>query len=274
MALNIVQVDAFTNQPFGGNPAAVCVTQAPLAEEKMQAIAAEMNLSETAFLYRLGDTEEEGFSIRWFSPAVEVALCGHATLASAHTLWSEGHLTPGKAAKFKSQSGWLGAQQTEDGWIELDFPAQPVTSAHVTPQLVKSLCCQGDIRTVSKNDVNYLIEIHSEKSVRTLKPDFSALKQLPTQGVIVTAAADDESPYDFVSRYFCPKIGVNEDPVTGSAHTSLAPYWQAKLGKSVMLAKQVSQRGGVIKVDCAAADRVLISGQAVTVLKGELMVAN
>ncbi|MEM6449609.1 MAG: PhzF family phenazine biosynthesis protein [Cyanobacteria bacterium P01_D01_bin.105] len=274
MGLKIVQVDAFTNQPFSGNPAAVCVTEAPLAAERMQAIAAEMNLSETAFLHRLGDTEEEGFSIRWFSPEIEVALCGHATLASAHTLWSEGHLSQGAAAKFKSQSGWLGAQQKEGGWIELDFPTQPVTPTNIMPQLIKSLGCQGDIRTVSKNSVNYLVEVQSEQSVRTMSPDFEALKQLPIQGVIVTAAAKDGMSYDFVSRYFCPKIGINEDPVTGSAHTSLAPYWQAKLSKPVMLAQQISKRGGVIKVDCTTADRVLISGQAITILKGELIVAH
>lgn len=272
MSLKIIQVDAFTNQPFGGNPAAVCVTQKPLEETQMQAIAAEMNLSETAFLHPLSSNEEDGFSIRWFSPATEVDLCGHATLASAHTLWSEGYLSQGTAARFKSRkAGWLGAQQKADGWIELDFPENPVKPAHVMPQLVKSLCCQGDIRTVTKSEANYLVETHSAKSVRAMTPDFAELKKLPVQGVIVTAAAEDEA-YDFVSRYFCPSIGINEDPVTGFAHTSLAPYWQAKLGKTVMLAKQVSARGGVVKVDCAKTGRVLISGQALTVLRGELLV--
>lgn len=271
MSLKIVQVDAFTDQPFGGNPAAVCVTEGPLAEETMQAIAAEMNLSETAFLYPLNGSESDGFSLRWFTPTTEVDLCGHATLASAHVLWSEGYLSAGTAAKFKSQSGWLGAQQRESGWIELDFPAQPVSPAHVMPQLVRSLCCQGDIRTVTKSEVNYLVETHSEQSVRDMAPDFTELQKLPVQGVIVTAAAENES-YDFVSRYFAPAVGINEDPVTGSAHTSLAPYWQEKLGKSVMMAQQVSARGGVIKVNCTDSGRVLISGQAVTVLKGELLI--
>ena len=270
MSLQIVQVDAFTNKPFSGNPAAVCITQAPLAEEKMQAIAAEMNLSETAFLYPLGSSEA-GFSIRWFTPAAEVDLCGHATLASAHVLWSEGHLSAGSAAKFKSQSGWLGAKQTENGWIELDFPAQPLRATHVMPQLVKALCCQGNIRSVSRSEANYLVETHSEKSVREMTPDFTEMQKLPVQGIIVTSTTDDDA-YDFVSRYFAPTVGINEDPVTGSAHTSLAPYWQEKLGKSVMLAQQVSERGGIIKVECAADNRVLISGQAVTVLKGELLV--
>ncbi|MFK8181805.1 MAG: PhzF family phenazine biosynthesis protein [Phormidesmis sp.] len=271
MSLKIVQVDAFTDKPFGGNPAAVCVTEGPLEDAKMQAIAAEMNLSETAFLHPLGNTEADGFSIRWFSPTTEVDLCGHATLASAHTLWSEGYLSEGTAAKFKSRrAGWLGAQQQANGWIELDFPEQPVKPAHVMPQLVKSLCCQGDIRTVTKSQSNYLVETHSEKSVRAMTPDFVELKKLPVQGVIVTAAAEDPS-YDFVSRYFCPSIGINEDPVTGFAHTSLAPYWQEKLGKSVMLAQQVSARGGVIQVDCTKTDRVLISGQALTVMRGDLL---
>lgn len=270
MGLKIVQVDAFTDQPFKGNPAAVCVTKGPLEDERMRAIAAEMNLSETAFLYPLGSPEEEGFSLRWFTPTTEVDLCGHATLASAHVLWTEGHLSGGNAAKFKTRSGWLSAQQ-KDGWIELDFPTQPVSSTHVMPQLVKSLCCQGNIRTVTKSDANYLVETHSEKSVREMTPDFAEMRKLPVQGVIVTAAADSEE-YDFVSRYFGPAVGINEDPVTGSAHTSLAPYWQEKLGKSVMLAQQVSERGGVIRVDCAQADRVKISGQAVTVMKGELTV--
>jgi len=270
VSLKIVQVDAFTNRPFTGNPAAVCVTQGPLEVAKMQAIAAEMNLSETAFLHRLGDREEEGFSLRWFTPTTEVDLCGHATLASAHVLWSEGYLSDSQTAKFKSQSGWLSAQKKADGWIELDFPTQPVVrSGHVMPQLVKALCCQGNIRSVHKSEANYLIETHSEKSVREMTPDFAEIQKIPTQGIIVTAAADGDT-YDFVSRYFAPAVGINEDPVTGSAHTSLAPYWQEKLGKSVMLAQQVSERGGIIKVECAQADRVLISGQALTVLKGEL----
>ena len=270
MSLKVVQVDAFTDRPFGGNPAAVCITPSPIAAEKMQAIAAEMNLSETVFLYPLGSSDADGFSIRWFTPVTEVALCGHATLASAHVLWSEGYLSADTAIKFKSQSGWLGAQ-LKDGWIELDFPAQPTHPTHVMPQLITSLCCQGDIRTVTKSEVNYLVETHSEQSVREMTPNFAALQKLPVQGVIVTAAAEN-APYDFVSRYFAPAAGINEDPVTGSAHTSLAPYWQEKLGKSTMIAQQVSKRGGVIKVSCTDQGRVLISGQAVTVLKGELLV--
>lgn len=271
MGITVIQVDAFTDQPFAGNPAAVCVTPAPLDDDLMGAIAAEMNLSETAFLCPI----EGGYSLRWFTPAVEVDLCGHATLASAHVLWSEGHLGKGETARFNTKSGWLSARQKEDGWIEMDFPSQPVRTTHVMPQLVKSLCCQGNIRSVTTSEINYLVEVHSEEALRAMTPDFDEMRKLPVQGVIVTATADSEG-YDFVSRYFGPSVGINEDPVTGSAHTSLAPYWQEKLEKSVMMAQQVSSRGGVIRVECKssktdeAAARVLISGQAVTTLKGDL----
>ncbi|MGI8934173.1 MAG: PhzF family phenazine biosynthesis protein [Phormidesmis sp.] len=275
MGLTIIQVDAFTDKPFAGNPAAICVTDAPLEEGLMRAIALEMNLSETAFLYPV----EGGYSLRWFTPAIEVALCGHATLASAHVLWSEGHLSTEQVASFHTQSGWLSARQT-GGWIEMDFPAQPVRSAHVMPELIKSLSDQGNICAVAKNDTNYLVEFQNESAVRSLEPDFTEMKKLPVQGVIVTAAADSDE-YDFVSRYFAPQAGVNEDPVTGSAHASLAPYWQARLGKSKMLARQVSARGGLLRIECrdveenaAEGDRVMISGQAVTTLRGELLIAN
>ena len=276
MGLTIIQVDAFTDRPFAGNPAAVCVTDEPLEEGLMQAIAAEMNLSETAFVCPI----EGGYSLRWFTPATEVDLCGHATLASAHVLWSEGHLTPEAVARFKTRSGWLSASK-KGSWIEMDFPAQPVTvTSYVAPELIKSLCCGGNIRTVAKNDVNYLIELQSEKVLRTLEPDFVEIKKLPLQGIIATATADSDQ-YDFVSRYFAPAVGINEDPVTGSAHTSLAPYWQEKLGKSTMLAQQLSERGGIVRVQCKLPEsnttsasnenRILISGQAITTLKGNLL---
>ena len=271
MGLTIIQVDAFTDRPFAGNPAAVCVTDAPLEEKLMRAIALEMNLSETAFLHPI----EGGYSLRWFTPAIEVDLCGHATLASAHVLWSEGHLPPDKIARFHTRSGWLSAQQ-QNGWIEMDFPARPVRPTHVVPQLVKSLCCHSNIRSVSKGETNYLVEVQSEAALRSLEPDFGEMKKLPVQGVIVTAAAES-SDCDFVSRYFAPAAGVDEDPVTGSAHAALAPYWQEKLGKSKMLARQVSARGGVLRVECSSPSgtedtdgRVLVSGQAVTTLRGEL----
>lgn len=275
MGLTVIQVDAFTNKPFAGNPAAVCVTDAPLEDELMRAIALEMNLSETAFLYPLKGEEGGGYSLRWFTPATEVDLCGHATLASAHVLWSEGHLPANQVARFHTKSGWLSATQKAD-WIEMDFPSQPVRLAHVMPQLISSLCCGGNIRSVSKNDINYLVELQSETALRGLEPDFSEMKKLPVQGVIATAAADSAG-YDFVCRYFGPSVGINEDPVTGSAYTSLAPYWQEKLGKSEMLAQQVSARGGVVRVECISPEadksgRILVSGQAVTTLRGELLV--
>lgn len=271
MGLTVIQVDAFTNKPFAGNPAAVCVMPAPLDDGLMKAIALEMNLSETAFLYPI----EGGYSLRWFTPAAEVDLCGHATLASAHVLWSEGYLPADQSASFHTKSGWLSAVKKGD-WIEMDFPAQPVHLAHVMPQLISSLCCGGNIRSVSKNEVNYLVELRSETDLRDLEPDFNQMKKLPVQGVIATAIADSED-YDFVSRYFGPSVGVNEDPVTGAAHASLAPYWQEKLGKSDMLAQQISARGGVVRVKCMPpeddkSDRVFVSGQAVTTLKGELLV--
>ncbi|MEO1354064.1 MAG: PhzF family phenazine biosynthesis protein [Cyanobacteria bacterium J06635_15] len=275
MTMEIVQVDAFTNQPFKGNPAAVCVTETPLDEALMQSIAAEMNLSETAFLYPQAD----GYSLRWFTPAVEVDLCGHATLASAHVLWTEGYLAPDQTARFQTKSGLLTAQQKGD-WIEINFPPQPVHKTHVTPQLIAALCCHGNINQVLKTDTNFLVELQSEAAVLNLQPDFAKLKSLPVQGIIVTAQpkarpSDSSSEYDFVSRYFAPAVGIDEDPVTGSAHASLGPYWQAKLGKSALLAHQVSPRGGVLKVrygEPDADDRVYISGQAVTVMRGALTV--
>ncbi|MBE9061909.1 PhzF family phenazine biosynthesis protein [cf. Phormidesmis sp. LEGE 11477] len=281
MSLKILQVDAFTNRPFAGNPAAVCVMDTPIEADLMQAIAAEMNLSETAFLWPLEGATEGGYSLRWFTPATEVDLCGHATLASAHVLWSEGYLKPEETARFSTKSGWLSAAKKED-WIELDFPAQPVTvTSYVAPALIKSLCCGGNIRTVAKNEVNYLIELQSETVLRSLEPDFAQIKKLPLHGIIVTAPADSDE-YDFVSRYFAPAVGINEDPVTGSAHTSLAPYWQEKLGKSNMLAQQLSARGGIIRVHCKlpnsntaptdSENRILISGQAITILQGDLMI--
>ncbi|EDX86919.1 phenazine biosynthesis protein PhzF family [Synechococcus sp. PCC 7335] len=276
MPLKIIQVDAFTDRPFAGNPAAVCVMDEPIEESLMQAIAAEMNLSETAFLSPI----EDGYSLRWFTPATEVDLCGHATLASAHVLWSEGYLVSAEVARFKTKSGWLSATK-KGSWIEMDFPAQPVTvTSYVAPELIKSLCCGGDIRTVARNDINYLIELRSEEVLRTLAPDFEAVRKLPVHGVIVTATADSDE-YDFVSRYFAPAVGINEDPVTGSAHTSLAPYWQEKLGKSNMTAQQLSKRGGTVRVQCKVPDsntapvssenRILLSGQAVTTLEGDFL---
>ena len=261
---SVIQVDAFTDQPFAGNPAAVCVSPAPLNETLMQRIATEMNLSETAFLYPLA--EAGNYSLRWFTPTAEIDLCGHATLASAHVLWTEGHLAADITARFHTKSGELSvAPQGE--LLRMDFPAQPVQDASVSPNLVGAMN-HADIVHCSRNRVNILVELRSQKAVANLIPDFDKFKKLNCQGVIVTSAGD--APYDFVSRYFVPSMGIPEDPVTGSSHCSLAPYWQAKLGKDKMVAYQASTRGGVIHVECTA-ERIYISGQAVTVMRGELL---
>lgn len=266
--VTIIQVDAFTNCPFAGNPAAVCVLAAPAHPDWMQAVAAEMNLSETAFLYPIAD----GYRLRWFTPTVEVDLCGHATLASAHTLWSEGHLGPDKVARFHTRSGLLTATQTE-GWITLDFPAQPVKEIATTPELLKTLRGQmpSYIGLGTSDDAMLLVELASEAHVRSLQPDLALMKTLPAMGVIATAPAEDPQ-YDFVSRFFAPAVGIDEDPVTGAAHCALVPYWQEKLGKSAFSAQQISARGGILKLQ-SQGDRVLISGQAVTTLRGTLLSA-
>jgi PhzF family phenazine biosynthesis protein len=265
--LRIVQVDAFSDRPFGGNPAAVCVLPEAADEAWMQSIAAEMNLSETAFLY----PEEGSYHLRWFTPTTEVDLCGHATLASAHVLWREGHLPPDQTARFHTRSGLLTAE-LEGDWITLNFPSQPVQAVTPDPVLLKALRGQEPVFVGANSgggEGNFLVELASEAHVRSLQPDFALMKTLPVMGVIVTSAATAPD-VDFVSRYFAPAAGINEDPVTGSAHCSLAPYWQSKLGKGEFLAQQVSARGGELKVRCEG-ERVFISGQAVTVLRGELV---
>ncbi|ESA34543.1 phenazine biosynthesis protein family [Leptolyngbya sp. Heron Island J] len=264
MKQSIIQVDAFTDRPFGGNPAAVCVSQSPLEDALMQQIATEMNLSETAFLYAL---EGEGnYSLRWFTPTAEIDLCGHATLASAHVLWTEGYLATDITAKFQTKSGELLAGRRGE-LIQLDFPVQPVHDAPLPPTLIAAMN-HADIVHGSRNDVNYLVELRSPQAVANLAPDLNKIAKLPSQGVIVTSVGN--SPYDFVSRYFVPALGIPEDPVTGSSHCSLGPYWQAKLGKDKMIAYQASERSGVLHIECTP-ERVYISGQAVTVLRGELL---
>ena len=263
MALRITQVDAFTDIPFHGNPAAVCVLPQAADAGFMQHVAREMNLSETAFLVRRADG---GFDLRWFTPTVEVALCGHATLASAHVLWDEGHLAHTEPARFCTKSGWLTCRQ-DGAWIAMDFPAKLEEPAAPPAELGAAL--GAPMKYVGKNAFDYLVEVDSEATVRALTPDHAALRRLPVRGVIVTAPAAS-SAYDFVSRFFAPGSGIDEDPVTGSAHCALAPFWAARLGKSNMTAYQASPRGGVVKVSVQG-DRVLLSGQAVTVLRGELI---
>ena len=263
MALNITQVDAFTSQPFGGNPAAVCVLPAPADAVWMQRVAREMNLSETAFLVRREDGE---FDLRWFTPAVEVDLCGHATLASAHVLWEESHLPPNAPAVFHTRSGRLSATLHGE-WIEMDFPAEPDEPVAPPDGLAAALGIEPTY--AGRNRFDYLVEVDTQATVERLTPDFTLLKEMKARGTIVTARADIEG-IDFVSRFFAPRTGVDEDPVTGSAHCCLGPYWQRRLGRDAFTARQVSERGGLVKV-AVRGERVTLSGQAVTVLRGELL---
>jgi PhzF family phenazine biosynthesis protein len=262
MAFPLFVVDAFSDRPFGGNPAAVCLLPGPAEDRWMQQVGREMNLSETAFLHR----EEDGYRLRWFTPAVEVDLCGHATLASAHVLWEQGQLFPDEQVRFHTRSGLLTAQR-QGSWIELDFPAKPVEAAPAPPDLAASLGVTPLF--VGCNKMDYLVEVESEAVVRGLQPNLTRLAVLPVRGVIVTARATTPG-FDFISRFFAPAAGVPEDPVTGSAHCCLGPYWRDKLKKTEMRAYQASARGGVLIVHVAD-PRVYLRGQAVTVLRGELM---
>jgi len=262
MGLRITQVDAFTDTLLAGNPAAVCLLQAPRDEGWMQSVAREMNLSETAFLVRTAD----GYDLRWFTPSLEVALCGHATLASAHVLWEDGHLPSARQARFHTKSGLLTGDRAGE-WIELDFPAKREEPAQAPAGLAEALGVTP--KYVGKNQFDYLVEVDGEVTVRRLTPNHAMLAALPVRGVIVTSRADSAG-YDFVSRFFAPGSGVPEDPVTGSAHCALGPYWQSRLGKSDFVAYQASPRGGVVRVRVAG-DRVKLGGRAVTVLRGELL---
>jgi predicted PhzF superfamily epimerase YddE/YHI9 len=262
MGLPLFQVDAFTDTPFAGNPAAVCLLPEPRDPAWMQRVAAEMNLSETAFLVRRPD----GFDLRWFTPAVEVDLCGHATLASAHVLWEQGPLRPDEVARFHSRSGLLTARRHGQE-IELDFPA--VVAEPCAPPAGLLAALSTPACSVGRNRMDYLVELNTEEAVRKLHPDFARLAELPVRGIIVTARASTPG-FDFVSRFFAPASGVNEDPVTGSSHCCLAPFWRERLGKDEMRAYQASARGGVVGVRVAG-ERVLLRGQAVTVLRGELL---
>jgi PhzF family phenazine biosynthesis protein len=262
MGQRITQVDAFTDRLFAGNPAAVCLLKEAANEQWMQNVAREMNLSETAFLYPL----EGNFTLRWFTPAVEVALCGHATLASAHVLWEEGHLAATQQARFQTKSGLLTAELKGD-WIELDFPAVRVEAANPPPGLVEALGVEA--RYVGKNKFDYFVEAESEGAVRNATPDHTRLRQVEARGVILTSRSASPQ-FDFVSRFFAPGSGIDEDPVTGSAHCALGPYWEKSLQKTEFVAYQASARGGVVRVRVEG-ERVKLAGQAVTVLRGELL---
>ena len=260
----IVQVDSFTSEPFRGNPAGVCLLREEATEAWMQAVATEMNLAETAFvLGRAGGA----FSIRWFTPTVEVPLCGHATLASAHVLWEENRVSPEQPITFHAQSGLLSASRAGD-WICLDFPALPVEECPVPAGLPEVFHCQP-IGVHRNQHGAYLAELDSEKTVRQLQPDLAQLRDKEFNVCIVTARSDTK-PYDFVSRFFAPGLGIDEDPVTGAAHCSLGPYWAERLGTAELVGHQVSKRGGVVRVR-ARGDRVDLLGQAITVIRGEIL---
>jgi PhzF family phenazine biosynthesis protein len=264
MKAMLIQVDAFTEVPFRGNPAAVCLLHNQEDDSWMQAVAAEMNLSETAFLWQYGD----GFSIRYFTPVIEVPLCGHATLASAHVLWEQNLISNHEEIRFHSKSGILSGQRQED-WIRLDFPAHSVEKVEAPQGLAEALGTMP-ISVWSGELGGYLAELDAEASVQSLKPDLPVLKQGKFGPVIVTAPSA-YAPYDFVSRFFWPEGGIDEDPVTGVAHCSLGPYWAERLEKVDVVGHQVSQRGGIVRVRVRG-ERVDILGQAVTVMRGEILV--
>lgn len=257
-----VQVDAFTDRPFGGNPAAVCILPRPRDAAWMQLVAREMNLAETAFLVR----REDGYDLRWFTPGVEVDLCGHATLASAHALWEAGLLGPDDVARFHTRSGLLTAER-RDGLIWLDFPRTPAEPSPPPVQFGEVLGATP--LWVGRSPFDWLVELESEAVVRGLDPELSRIARIDARGVIVTARAED-GRHDFVSRFFAPAAGVPEDPVTGSAHCTLAPFWAERLGRAELAGYQASPRGGTVRTRVVG-DRVLLGGTAVTVARGELL---
>ncbi len=260
-------VDAFTSEPFRGNPAAVCLLDAPGDESWMQSIATEMNLSETAFVVTTPDPDG-ALGLRWFTPTLEVALCGHATLASAHVLWETGRLAPTAIARFATASGILVAGHAPDGSIELDFPALPNTAVDAPPTLAAAL--GTTVVATARNTHDLLVELTDAATVRALTPDVDALAAIDVRAVVVTARGEPGSCYDFVSRCFAPRSGIPEDPVTGSAHCALAPYWAPKLGKQSLVAYQASARGGVVTCRLAGAHHVILGGTATTIWHGEL----
>jgi PhzF family phenazine biosynthesis protein len=268
MPAPLFQVDAFANRPFGGNPAAVCLLERPADAGWMQCVAAEMNLAETAFVV----PSDGAYGLRWFTPTVEVGLCGHATLASAHALWESGRVAPTKTIAFQTLSGVLTAERDGDR-IAITLPVRPVIECEAPDGLVEALGAAPKVVTTTVSGEgstahgNMLLEFADEATVRGLTPRFGALKDFPF-GVIATARAA-RAPHDFVSRYFAAPYGIDEDPVTGSAHCSLAPYWAGILRKTRFVAWQASARGGELHV-ALQGDRVRLAGYAVTVLKGEL----
>src|ERR687887_1556290 len=251
MPLTTSRFDASPTRPFAGNPAAVCVLPAPRDERWMQDVAREMNLSETAFLH----PQDASYALRWFTPAAEVALCGHATLATAHVLWTEERVAAARPLGFATLSGELVATRVGDA-CRLDFPATPPAAAEPPAGLLEALGADG-ARWVGRSRFDYLVELASEEAVRRLRPDPARLRAVDTRGTTVTARASTPG-FDFVSRFFAPAVGVDEDPVTGSAHCTLAPFWAGRLGRDELVGYQASARGGVVGVRLAG-DRVQLS---------------
>ena len=280
----VYHVDAFAHRPFAGNPAGVCLLSRPRDDSWMHSLAMELNLPKTAFVLREG--ADQGFRLRWFGMDGESQLCGHATLAAAHVLWQSALAPPAEPIRFLTASGTLQARQLAAGWIELDFPAE-VAIEESRPALAAALGVEP--RWMGRNRLHFLVEVESEQVVRAVQPDFRRLAEelSPAYGVMVTAraaaaatgaaettdaagAAGTAAKIDFVSRFFAPPIGVDEDAVTGSAHCALGPYWAAKLGKDRLSAYQASSRGGALRVRVAG-DRVFLAGQAVSLLRSELL---
>jgi PhzF family phenazine biosynthesis protein len=260
--LPIFIVDAFADGPFKGNPAAVCLLPAERDNTWLQGVGGEMNLSETAFLVE----REDGYGLRWFTPVLEVDLCGHATLASAHVLWQTGRLDPKEPARFHTRSGPLSASRIGD-WIALNFPREAAEPAPA-PDALKSAIGIDPV-WVGRNRMDYLVQLSSEAELRELTPNLEAVKHLGTRGLLVTARPDG-GEYDYVSRYFAPQYGVDEDPVTGSTHCALAPFWTERLGRPSLVGYQASKRGGIVRTTVMD-DRVVLCGRATTIMEGSLL---
>jgi predicted PhzF superfamily epimerase YddE/YHI9 len=261
---SVFHVNAFTlpDRRFSGNPAAVCLLEQGADEGWMSRIASQMNLSETAFVV----PETDGFGLRWFTPVVEVALCGHATLASAHVLWEAGRLPRSTPARFHTKSGLLTAVR-DGGWIELDFPATPAEPADAPPGLLEALGVTASY--VGRSRFDYLVHVETDAVLRGKAPDHARLRQVPVRGVMVTSPSA-EPGVDFASRFFAPGSGIDEDPVTGSAHCCLTPYWSRILGRDRLVAHQLSSRGGELHVRLDDT-RVRLRGRACSVVRGELL---
>jgi len=268
MFINIYQVDSFTSEPFRGNPAGVCITESALPDTLMLSIAQEMAVSETAFL------DLSTMNLRWFTPTAEVELCGHATLATIHIMNELGLIHTNEIAKFQTQSGELLAAASTSGY-ELDFPLYPVTHADLLShrQLIDGLGLTNEqISQIGTFDTKHLIEVKDEHIVLNIQPNMNLLNSFPGRGVIVTSTTSRDD-CDFISRYFAPWIGIDEDPVTGSAHCALADYWANKIGKTALIGYQASKRGGYVKITICENQRVKLIGNAITTIKGSIRVS-